>query len=116
MMTTEVHDYYVAGLLDFNGYRLTEIRTQHGSTTAFVFQINPWSVDEIQEAYDSPEGQPITDVKRYVESLKKLQTLQKKARASRDGLWVSRSWQTMGKETDEGWRSSDSEPVDCGKF
>ena len=106
-MTTEVSDYYVAALIDFNGYRLTEIRTQNGSTTAFVFQINPWSVDEIQEAYDSEAGQPITDVKRYVESLKKLDRLQRNARQSRDGLWVSRAWVSGGKETDD---------IDSGTF
>jgi len=97
MTTTE--DYYLAGFLAYAGYPLVEIRTE-GRSTTFVFDMNSWSYDELAEAYHSSEAQPITVVKAYATSLQRLTALQKKARLSRDGLWVSRTWTTGGKEAD----------------
>ena len=111
-MSVEIQDYYLAAVVEYCGYPLIEVRTQDRETT-FVFQMNDWSLQEIADAYNSPEGQPLSSAKHFCEALSKLSHLQKKARLNRDGLWTSRSW-IAGEDLK---RSSDSsEPVDCGKF
>ena len=96
---TSVENFYVAGLCLYNGYKLIEVRSENRNTS-FIFEMNQWSLDEIAEAFDCPEGQPITDVKAYAEALQKLSSLQKKARQNRDGVWTSRAWISGGKEAD----------------
>jgi len=95
---TSVESFYLAGLIAYLGYPLIEVRAQDRDTS-FVFEIAPWSVEELQQAFDSPEGQPLTSAKAYAESLQRLTALQRKARQN-GGLWTSRAWQTMGREKD----------------
>jgi hypothetical protein len=98
-MTIDIEHYYLAALCAYLGYPIVEVRTD-GPQTTFVFEMNDWSLEELQTAYDSPEGQPISSVKHYADQLRRLTALQKKARFSQDGIWVSRNWVTMGKEKD----------------
>src|SRR5690349_8935184 len=99
-MTTVIESYYLAGLIAYLGYPLIEVRTQDRDTS-FTFEIAPWSVEELQRAFDGPDGQPLTSARAYAESLQRLTALQRKARQNRDGIWTSRAWTTMNKETDE---------------
>ena len=98
-MSLEITNYYLAALCAYSGYPLTQVRTEDRDTS-FVFEIPSWSYDELVEAFDSPEGQPISSVKHFCESLQRLTALQRKARQNPEGVWTSRAWQTMGREKD----------------
>ena len=89
-----------AALLEYSGYWLFQVTTE-GRDTTYHFEMSDWSADEIlgEQGYDSAEGQPVSNIKAYVEALKKVQHLQGLAR--RSGLWVDENWQAGKRNKEE---------------
>lgn len=100
-----VQDSFVATLLLYLGYWCHQVDFQPVSRECdFHFEINDWSYAELVEAYNSEEGQSVSDIRKYVQSLKRLQHLQKLARHN-GGIWTDRAWIAgkRDKQSEEKW-------------
>jgi hypothetical protein len=100
-MSVQVVDPFFAALLLYLGYWLFQLDMDCDTRESTMhFEIPPWRHDELWESYNSDEGQSLSDIRRYVQSLKRLQHLQKFARHNQDGKWVDPAW-VAGKRNKE---------------
>jgi hypothetical protein len=79
--------YYFSGLLLFAGYSLIEVRVTSNNQTTYVFEMEQVDYDDLRAAFESEEGQAVTNIRAYCTALKVLDTHQKEARRDRDGMW-----------------------------
>ena len=101
-MSVKVTCPFIASLLHFAGYWLFQTTATEGrGETTYHFEMNDWSYEELRAAYDSEEGQSVSNIKAYTDSLKKVQHLQGLARRSRDLTWVDRNWQNGKRNKEE---------------
>jgi hypothetical protein len=98
---TRTEDIFFAALLDTIGYWCIQVDSIDFKTSVFVFEMPQWSFDELQEAYDSAEGQGVTNVRMYAESFKKLSSFGKRAREKFDRRWVDTNW--VNGKREEQW-------------
>lgn len=101
MSSVRVESPFVASLLEYSGYWLFQVTAEDRDKTVYHFEMNDWSYDELVQAFDSEEGQPVSNIKAYTESFKKVQHLQGLARRSRDLVWVDKNWQNGKRNREE---------------
>lgn len=97
---------FKSALLIYSGYWCFQCDFDPATReTIFHFEMPEWSYVELMEAWDSPEGQGVSDVRRYVQAIKRAQHLQKLARHNQDGIWVDKAWIAgkRNKELEEKW-------------
>jgi hypothetical protein len=101
-VSVQVVDSFFAALLLYSGYWLFQLDMDFDTRESTMhFEMAQWSHDELWEAWVSEEGQSIADIRKYTQSLKRLQHIQKFARHNRDGKWVDPAW-VAGKRNIEG--------------
>ncbi len=79
--------YYIAGLLFYSGYRCVacDITTRPAT---FTFQMpHQASYDELADAWNSEDGQPLSSGRHYCNALKELDRIQRLARDNASGIW-----------------------------
>ena len=88
MIRIPVEEYHVAGLFEYLGYRCVGCDTTNPRSTVFSFLMpHQASHDELCDAWMSLEGQPLSSGRHYAEALKRLDTIQRKARLSQFRVW-----------------------------
>jgi hypothetical protein len=96
-----IRDSFQGGLLLYLGYWCHQVDFDPISRECdFHFEISDWSYAEILDAWNSPEGQAVSDIRQYVQALKRLQHLQKRARQNIDHKFVDPAW-ISGKRNKE---------------
>jgi hypothetical protein len=100
-MSVKVTCPFMASLLHFAGYWLFQVTAEDEGGTTYHFEMPEWSYEELRSAWESPEGQPVSNIKMYTESFKRVQHLQGLARRSRDLVWVDRNWQNGKRNTED---------------
>ena len=69
-MSVKVTCPFIASLLHFAGYWLFQTTATEGrGETTYHFEMNDWSYEELRAAYDSEEGQSVSNIARPIDFL-----------------------------------------------